>query len=329
MQTAFEKVGDHLLRMSDGEVGERSMWVTKPVEWSRVNPDLEQVKWGDNTDYTDTSSWGVREGRTFNPDNVWLGYGHAFDESYPAFKYLREKFNKPEIGFQVGLPAPVDMAVDVFGFAESREDPNIAEVYRQATLREIKRVHAVAKDDVVFQIETVVGLVMIAMSPDDQKVTVAAEVAADLHKLIAESPKGSRFGAHLCLGDFHHKAFATMNDATPVVLLSNALAAGFPKGRTLEYIHVPFAAAASPSSMDPSWYEPLTDLDIPADVRFVAGFIHEDVSAEDNQKLLETIEGFARREVDVAASCGLGRRKDTSQAWDAMEKAVRLIEANS
>ena len=38
------------------------------------------------------------------------------------------------------------------------------------------------------------------------------------------------------------------------------------------------------------------------------------------------IERFARRQVDVAAACGLGRRPDPAQAWDAMDKAVALID---
>src|SRR3954453_3696655 len=81
MQLAFEKVGDHLLRMSDGEVGERSMWVTKPIEWSRVNPDLEQSADGGYTDYQDTIKFRVKEGHTFDPENVILGYETAFREN--------------------------------------------------------------------------------------------------------------------------------------------------------------------------------------------------------------------------------------------------------
>ena len=38
------------------------------------------------------------------------------------------------------------------------------------------------------------------------------------------------------------------------------------------------------------------------------------------------IESHVGREVDVAAACGLARRPDVSQAWDAMEKALLLVE---
>jgi hypothetical protein len=39
------------------------------------------------------------------------------------------------------------------------------------------------------------------------------------------------------------------------------------------------------------------------------------------------IESHVGREVDVAAACGLGRRPDVAQAWDAMEKALVLVES--
>jgi hypothetical protein len=117
-----------------------------------------------------------------------------------------------------------------------------------------------------------------------------------------------------------------MNDATPLVLLANALAKAWPADQKLEYIHAPFAAADKPGSLDESWYTPLKDLDLPDDVRFVAGFIHEDVKLEDQKKILAWIDDFTGREVDVAAACGLGRRDTPEEAFESMNQAVALIE---
>src|ERR1035438_6837927 len=127
--------------------------------------------------------------------------------------------------------------------------------------------------------------------------------------------------------DLNHKAMATMADITPAVLMANEVAAAWPPDRSLEFIHVPFAAAQEPPTFDPSFYDPLTQLDIPDSVRFVAGCIHESLSAEQQVDLLRLIESRVGREVDVAAACGLGRRPDVSQAWDAMEKALLLVQA--
>ncbi|MFF4403307.1 hypothetical protein [Streptomyces sp. NPDC001404] len=119
-----------------------------------------------------------------------------------------------------------------------------------------------------------------------------------------------------------------MSDAQPLVLLANAVADGFPDGRVLDYVHAPFAAADKPGSFNPQWYRPLEALTLPSSMRFVAGFIHESISINDHRILLDMIERFARREVDVAAACGLARRPDPAQAWDAMDKAVTLITAD-
>jgi hypothetical protein len=326
MATALDRVRRHLLRLSDGETGERSLWVTPAIEWLRANPDVDLMCDGTYADYESGPRFRVRQGRSLNPSNLHLGYHRAFVESFPAFKYLRDQAGLPDIRFQVGLPAPLDLTFVLFGMEAAVSDRAIAEAWTRATVEQIHRIVGDADESVVFQLETVASLVAVAGAPEEARGAVAAQMAEALHQVVRGAPEGTHFGAHLCLGDFHHKALAEMSDARPVVLLANALTAGFPPGRILDYIHAPFAAADKPGSFEPSWYRPLEELDLPADVRFVAGFIHETIATQDHRALLEMIERFSRREVDVAAACGLGRRPDPAQAWDAMDKAVALIE---
>ena len=75
-----------------------------------------------------------------------------------------------------------------------------------------------------------------------------------------------------------------------------------------------------------SFYEPLRDLDIPDDVRSVAGFLHEKLDHEAHKELLDRIEGHVGTEVDIAAACGLGRRDNPDEAFEAMREAVALID---
>jgi hypothetical protein len=326
MEIAFTKVGDHLPRMSDGETGDRAKWVVQTIDWMRANPDVEITVDVPYESYTKIPKFKLRDGHKLDPDNIELGYHREFQKSYRAFKVLRERFGKPDVKFQVGLPMPLDLAVYVFGMADAIANPELTEAFREASVREVTAIQKEAGDDVVFQIETVVALVRIAMTMDADKPETAKLMADGFKEVVSAAPKGTHFGAHLCLGDFKHKSMVTMVDATPAILLANALAKDFPKSQTLDYIHVPFAAADKPASMEASWYEPLKDLDIPDDVRFVAGFLHESASTEDQRTLLEIIERNAGREVDVAAACGLSRRATPEDAWDAMEKAAVLIE---
>jgi hypothetical protein len=142
---------------------------------------------------------------------------------------------------------------------------------------------------------------------------------------VRRSPAGARFGIHLCLGDFHHTAYGAMRDVRPLVLLANAIAAEFPDDRVLEYVHAPFAAAKEPPIEAESFYEPLRELALPDDTRFIAGFLHESLDTEAHRELLARIERLAGREVDVAAACGLGRRDSDEEAFEQMRETAALL----
>ncbi|HKA51234.1 MAG TPA: hypothetical protein VKK19_16750 [Candidatus Dormibacteraeota bacterium] len=328
METALTKLAPHLLRMSDGETGDRSEWIRPTLEWLRANPDVERVA-ESKTSQDEFALFRVLDGHRFRPEHIELGYLRAFQQSYPAFQVLRERHRQPQISFQVGIPAPFDLAVIAFGANAARDDESLTQAFTRRTLDLVRQIRAEAGDDVIFQIETVIGLVSVARAPAAAQPAVAQRMASELLKLPAAAETGTRFGAHICLGDYHHKATSEAADARPLVLLANALTQSWPAGRPFDYIHVPFAAADEPPSFDEGWYAPLRELALPEGVRLVAGFIHEAVDVDRLADLLATVEGFAGREVDVAATCGLGRRPSPNEAWDAMEKAVALVHAPS
>jgi hypothetical protein len=326
METALNHLAPFLDRMSDGETGDRSLWVTSGIDTFRANPDVEMLHDGGWTSYADTARWAVKEGVSLNPDNIKLHYRTAFERSYPAFHVLRDRFERPELRFQVGIPAPADLAVYTFGEA-AFADPSIIGACAAATLREISEIVALADDDVVFQIETVLALVAAAGETEPAlQEQIARQFAGGLIEFVAQAPGGTHWGVHLCLGDFHHTAYGNMTDTRPLVSLANDLASGWPADRTLDYIHVPFAAAAEPPVTDESFYEPLRDLALPDSVRLVAGFLHEKLDHEAHEALLARIEGHVGRQVDIAAACGLGRRDDPDEAFEAMRETAALID---
>jgi len=327
MDQALTRLAPHLDRLTDGETGDRHLWVTPVLEKLRANPDVELVRDGDWSDYEHVAVWRVREGRTLDPETLLREhYSLAFRGSWPSFAVLREQHERPDLRFQVGIVAPIDIALYGFGDA-AFADPSILEAYQQATAREMETIHAEAGDDVVFQLETVVALVAIAQADDGAQEGVAGQMAATMLDTARRAPEGARFGVHLCLGDFHHTAYGGMRDVRPLVLLANALAAGWPEGRVLEYVHAPFAAAKEPPIPDEAFYAPLRDLALPEDVRFIAGFLHESLDTDAHRELLARIERLTGREVDVAAACGLGRRDSDEEAFDQMREAAALLDA--
>jgi hypothetical protein len=328
MEVALTNLGPHLNSMSDGETGDRALWVTASMDALRANPDLETVHDGGWTDYNDLAQWKIKDGQKMSAGNVRLPYARAFDASFTPFKELRERFGRPDLRFQVGIPLPGDIALYSFGEGIF-VDPEPVEAFTEATLREIREIAEIGGDDVVFQLETCLALVAVAQAPDEEQAAVATQMAKYLTDIAAGSPEGTRFGIHICLGDFHHKAIATMRDIRPVVLVANAVVEGWPQGRILEFVHAPFAAANEPPVEGDAFYAPLADLALPEDTRFIAGFIHESLELDAHRELLDRIEGLLGRQVDIAAACGLGRRPSEDEAWDAMQKSVALIEATS
>jgi hypothetical protein len=327
MAAALTRLGPYLRTLSDGETGPRSMWIQTNIANLRDHPDVELVQDGALTSYQDIPQFKVKEGHEPTGEALErpLVMADAFRASYPLFKRLRAEHGRPDLAFQVGIPSHVDYAMVAFGPAGL--SPAIYGACLEATSRQVNAIQERSDGDVVFQLEMPTALIAIAMAADPDQPATAADMAKRMVELAARAPEGARFGLHLCLGDLNHKALATMGDIRPVVLLSNEIARRWPAGRTLEFVHAPFAAADKPPSFGPAFYEPLRGLALASSTRFAAGFVHEDVALDRSKELLTRIESLLGRRVDVSAACGLGRRPDIAQVWDFMDKAKTLANA--
>jgi hypothetical protein len=326
MEAALTRLAPHLLTLTDGETGARSWWIGACLQNVRNDSDVEVARDGDFSDYDNTLLFRLKDGMELDVQTLesCLPYEAAFEENFGLFKTLREQYKRPDLPFQVGIPAHLDLSVDMFGFPEGLA-PHLYGPSLEATRGHVAKIQAVGASDVLFQIETPAALVAVVGASDEDAPNVARGIAGKLVDLPARAPVGTRFGVHLCLGDMNHKALGRLSTIRPAVLVANALASAWPVDRPLEFIHMPFAQAELPPTFDVAFYEPLTDLAIPETVRFVAGCIHESLTFAQQREVLELIDRYAGREADVAAACGLGRRPDPNQAWDAMEKARHLV----
>ena len=151
-------------------------------------------------------------------------------------------------------------------------------------------------------------LVLLAKAPAASRPALARALARTVTGLAAGAGDGTRFAVHLCLGDMNNRPFGTMSDVTPLVLLANAIIAGWPEGRPLDVLHAPFAAADRPATTDPSFFQPLERLRLPERTTFAAGFAHEAQGLADQIRIRGLIEDRICREVAISAACGLGRR---------------------
>jgi len=288
--------------MPDGETGDRSDWVNRLVESLRTHPDLELAREGDWSGYTDTPAFRVKKGRHLRW--VDLDYFREFEKSWPVYQEMVEGSGRR---FQVGIPGHFDVAAIAFGFKLPTALRNLAP-FRDATIREMAAIWARGGSQVVFQLELPIELIMLTKMPAPARPAAAKRFAREVLRLVEAAPVGSRHGLHLCLGDLNNESMGTPTDAGPLVTLANAIMAGWPEGRVLEFVHVPLAHGSVPPTMDPDYYAPLSQLWLPNEVRFIGGFIHEGRTIKDLTKIRHQIEHNLGRRIDVAASCGLGRR---------------------
>jgi hypothetical protein len=91
-------------------------------------------------------------------------------------------------------------------------------------------------------------------------------------------------------------------------------------------VHAPLAAADNPPVTDPAFYAPLAGLELGPDVRFIAGFAHEDQDAVTQFRVRQLIEDAVGHPVDISNSCGLGRRQPA--AAEAAIDRIRLLLAD-
>jgi hypothetical protein len=315
MSNAMRILGPRLRSLPDGETGVRRNWIISIVESLRSHPDLILSKAGDWSDYDKTPSMRVRRGRTLYGANLDFGHIAAARESLPVFEEIKKEYARPDLVFQSGVPGDLDLAMFTLG-------PRGALLHRraftEATLTEIRGVRDLAGQPTIFQIELPVELVLLAKTPARAMPAFAKRLAAGIIRLAAAAPQNIRFGIHLCLGDMNNKAFGTMKDVTPLVILSNVLVQRWPAHQTMAYVHAPFAAADHPAPTDETFYAPLNDLELPEEVGFAAGFAHEAQDLADQRAIRTIIENRLDRTVDIAAACGLGRRSK--------EDGIRVLE---
>src|SRR5712691_1909163 len=253
MQLAAGKLGRALKCLPDGETGDRRNWVLNISESFRDHPDVRLVKDGGWTSYDDMPRFGVRPGHRLYAAALDLGIAKAAADARAEFEALRPQL-ADGASFQVGIPGDLDLALFTFG---PTGPVRYRRPFTEALGAAMHEVHGQFGDDAIFQLEVPAELVLLARAPAPARPALATMLGRGIGALAQAGPPGARFGVHLCLGDMNHQALGRVTDASPLTQLSNAIARRWPRERTLEYLHLPLAAADDPPATDASFYAPL------------------------------------------------------------------------
>ena len=317
MRRALDILGPHLFSLPDGEVGERTpefqdgtraCWIIRAVEIL----------------YNDRESWRVvkepvraRNGVPQNydvlhqleplcspedlPHRLSFGYDKEVARYYPLFRRLRDEGGWNGLRFQMGVPTGLGLG---FVIANPEHRMGYLGAFNEVIAREVNAMLDLAGDDVVVQLEAPPEVYAAYNLPQMMEPLALGPIL----DLVSRIKPGARIGLHLCLGDLHNMPLMQLGDVRPLVELSNRLVERWPSDRELVYMHYPLAAGNVPPSTDPDLYKPLADVRLPEGTHFVAGFVHEGLSYDELAGILRSIEEARGGHVDVASSCGIGRR---------------------
>lgn len=327
MTTALDNLGLTLPSLPSGEnpsprFPQRQFWIQPEILRIPEIPGVVNLNpRAGMTGYDDIPFYGAERPLTVEDFLPVVILREAFEQEYPTFCEVRAQYQLPGLRYQVGTPAPLDLAV--IAFQDAGLDPALHGPITEAKAAHVGAVRAQAPD-VVFQLESPWSVKMVTSSEHPAK--EAEQVAGLLVDLPRRCP-WTTWGIHLCDGDWFHKAVIEPASAEPLVLLANEIAAQWPAGPeapVLDYIHLPLAAADQPPAMDPAWYQALADLRLPEGCRFAAGFVHEHLDMAANRRVRDLVEHAFGAQVTIATTCGLGRRPDPQQVPDALRTMAAL-----
>ena len=318
MARACELAGDRLIALPDGEIGERSdrypagdrsQWTAGLAGRLAAEGSLFDVveagktnEQGFPADWDSTTRLRPRVGPAELGRSLRLGYGTFPRRTWPHFERLRASLGRPDLRMQVGLPTGFGVAAD---FLSPPRALRYAPAFAACVAREATAVvQSVGAGNLLFQIEAPAEVVAAHRLPRPA-VGVPTGPIIDLVKRL---PAEVSIGIHLCFADLSNTAAITPSRFGRLVAFANAIARRWPRSHELAYMHLPFAAGASPAPTDPAAYRALRHLALPAGTRPVAGFVHEGPTLESLEALLSTIETARGTQVDVACAYGLGRR---------------------
>ncbi len=306
MRAMLDVRRDRLRTLPTGETRRSELYVVPILDDLVTQGKLEVVRPGQWESLTDRTTYRVPRGVEFRGEDIDLGYAAEAEEAWPIFERLRAEYGRPDLALQLGMPTDLSLAIVALG---PKGALSHRKAFRDATVRDITAIRALAGDDVVIQLEATAELILTTVGgPLGRAVDRVFRLGASIADLAAATPPGTRIGVHLCLGSLRNKA-ATGPRARSVVELANSLVRQWPADRPLEYVHAPFGAGDQPPRTGAAHYRWLSGLMLPPHTRFHAGLVHDAPTLEQQRATVSEIETALGRQVDgIACACGLGRR---------------------
>lgn len=318
MNNSLDILKQDLWALPDGEIGEKSSeypmgnraaWIQSIIDicerdtenWKVVRS-AERNELGFPTGYDKEPRLRPRRSPSEMHrflDFKWIEY---FKKSYPTFKKLRKERGLDSLKFQVGLPT--GLAVTYAMMSPVNAIRYAASFNKRMAFEANEILKLADPGDISFQIEVPGELAMAYKLPKFLVDLSLQTILGLANRIDNKAP----FGIHICFGDLNNEVLTKANTLDKMVHFSNRLVHRWPKKHKLDYMHYPLAEAAAPPPINEDFYKVLEDIKLPPNVRFVAGFVHDKRTDDESKQILGILEKVRGHQVDIACSCGLGRR---------------------
>ena len=305
-RTVCAELGSHMLRIPDGETGERIRWIWFQRDMLWNHPGLEEdpdaglyavYQW-DGKLLRETPYLRIKP--SVDPDSLHFptGYAEAAAASYATYARLRyDGVISADTRFQVSLPTP--MSTGYMYVSQASRDAYMPAYERSLTEALDGILATIPHDRLSIQWDVCQEVLLFEdyfpHRPEDYK----EQVFGLLARLGERVPDTVDLGYHLCYGSPADEHLVMPKDMGILVEIANGIASTL--SRRLDFMHVPVPKDRT----DRAYFEPLRDLSLPDSAELILGLIHFDDTEGDAARI-----GAAREFAPVfgvASECGWGR----------------------
>ena len=306
--TVAAALGPRLLRIPDGETGERSDWIAHLETVFADNPALEKSDEVFRLHATAPAHTRYR----FKPGTAAkdLSFGNLFYadnaiRSYRDFAELKQQGKIPaHCRFQVDL---VPAHSVVWLFLQDHLHRAVDPIYNEAVRREIdKLARAIPHDQLAIQFD-VASAVFARLQRNEpgaygrDKREMIETFGTILIGLAEHVPAGVELLFHFCYGDSNHRHVVEPVDMGDMVALANHLSRGL--ARSIQLIHMPVPRDRA----DDAYFEPLSRLALGPETELCLGLVHYTDGIAGTRRRLAAAEKYVKN-FSIATECGFGRR---------------------
>lgn len=307
-ETVSATFGTLIKQIPDGEVGERSDWITHLEILFQKNPSFERSDEVFSVHDSSTKRVRYRLRPGIKPSDVQfgnLGYADVAIESYGIFRRLRDA-GKIAAGTRLQVDLVPAHSV-IWLFVVEGEQALIDPVYNAAVLREMRRIaDAIPHEDIAIQYD--VASAVFARLERGQPTPYGrnkAEMVDRFTTIIASLsdpiPADIPLQFHFCYGDANHKHAIEPTDMGDMVSMANELTTMI--HRFINLIHMPVPRNRS----DDAYFAPLLDLKLKPETKLCLGLVHYTDGLEGASRRIDTARKYVR-DFGVGTECGFGRR---------------------